>query len=361
MTFSHKNGIIISRALSEYIEYCLYKRLRDIDKLNASEFVKLIKELEFKFKSEKDEDQISENFNDEQAKNFEGREGKENKEAKEEDEEIKTISDISIDNRKEDKHFAEKIEGLSEEELLEIGQKCFETIAQTFLDNKMTITRFFEPNKIQTKQINGIKYKVVKFKDFVNGLKKLKVKEFSELELECIMKIIGLNEDLNYLKLSDLAKILEDYNIQESKMGSIYELNFKELDEISLVILFALTELIKQEKIEFNKLVKDKIETIDDPQLGNILAISSKNFFTFLETIGIKLEEDTHENLVNFLSISPQNKEYLTLEKIKLSIDEFLINNELNQKALKYYSKLENEQAKISKDSFSKYILLEKK
>ena len=79
------------------------------------------------------------------------------------------------------------------------------------------------------------------------------------------------------------------------------------------------------------------------------------------KTIGIKLEEDTHENLVNFLSISPQNKEYLSLEKIKLSIDEFLINNELNQKALKYYSKLENEQAKISKDSFSKYILLEKK
>ena len=104
-----------------------------------------------------------------------------------------------------------------------------------------------------------------------------------------------------------------------------------------------MTEYLLQGRVPLYDLLEGTIKEINDNEGNPFEVISSKDFFKILEKIGIKMEENEHQNLKAFLSISSENDEYLALLSLKSAIEELATNKELNQKARKYYEEIQGE------------------
>ena len=177
------------------------------------------------------------------------------------------------------------------------------------------------------------------------------MKDISPLESACLIRVLAINEQEEYIRFNDLAQILEDYGIVEEESeedqgegkGSGQFLNFEMLDNISMVLMLALTEYLIQAKVPLyqllgNAIYKQGVKT--KARQKSVDLINSKDFFAVLEQIGVKLEEDEHENLKDFLCLDPKFKDKLYVKKIKKAIEEFAFNEELRSFARKCYAEL---------------------
>ena len=101
-----------------------------------------------------------------------------------------------------------------------------------------------------------------------------------------------------FIRVNDLSQILEDYGIvdeeseeeQTEGKGSGQFLNFEELDNISMVLMLALTEYLIQAKVPLyqllgNAIYKQGVKT--KSRQKSVDLINSKDFFAVLEKIGV--------------------------------------------------------------------------
>ena len=114
----------------------------------------------------------------------------------------------------------ENVAALNEDQMLEIAQKCFGIIAEKMQNAKITIRGLFE-GMIAKQILEGQEQEIIISSDFVNGLQKLGIEEFQELDYACLLKILSINEEENSVRVADLVQILEDYGVHEEiKQGS---------------------------------------------------------------------------------------------------------------------------------------------
>ena len=91
-------------------------------------------------------------------------------------------------------------------------------------------------------QIEGQDVEVIGTEDFINGLTKLGLKDLQTIEYACLVKLLSLNDEETLLRINDLEQILKDYGITDENTENPKEkkkLNTEQLDEISIVLLFA--------------------------------------------------------------------------------------------------------------------------
>ena len=102
--------------------------------------------------------------------------------------------------------------------------------------------------KIKNKVRNGKNMEVVSTEQFIKAINSLGVKQFSSLEYSCLVKVLCTDESEKFIKLTDFTQILEDYGIQEhakiKKDKSKKTLDFSKLDQLSMILLLALTEYL---------------------------------------------------------------------------------------------------------------------
>lgn len=240
---------------------------------------------------------------------------------------------------------------VSEDQIVEIAQKAFYTLAQAMIEKKTT-ARELLGNKIMRARVEGEEMEVVPSQDFTDAIHSLGVHNLQPLEYACLVKILATDETEKFVKISDLVLILADYNIrdeQDNAPGKAKKtgLDFSKLDQFSMILLLALTEyLIKSDTPLYDLFGSAiyKLPVKTKTKVKNIEVMDSANFFQVLATIGIEIEENEHEELKKFLSLNANHyPDKISVKKLKDSIEQFAFNEELIRKAHECYEALMEE------------------
>eukprot|EP00826_Nyctotherus_ovalis_P052660 TRINITY_DN6724_c0_g3_i1.p1 TRINITY_DN6724_c0_g3~~TRINITY_DN6724_c0_g3_i1.p1 ORF type:complete len:735 (+),score=247.57 TRINITY_DN6724_c0_g3_i1:360-2564(+) len=321
---------------TDYILLTMYKERRDVRELHYENFIDHLGKLltEMGFYTESDEHRESQNDyspSSEEAKN---------------------------------KQMLSESE-LNEEQTITIVQKCFTTIAETVLGQGIKIEALFK-GETRKREVNGESVELVLPETFFGKMKEVGVHEFSSVEKQCISKLLAANETEKGFRISDLTKIMDDYNALDTEENITKEMRFEELDKVSMVILLALTEYMIGSKISlydlFGPAIHKQPVQIDDAEI-ELDIINSSDFFSTLNSIGIEISETENENLHRFLCIDPKYTGKFSLDKLKVAIEEFGTNKELRIHARQCYQDLVDEEQlqEESKKEYSKPLINRKK
>jgi len=239
--------------------------------------------------------------------------------------------------------FTEEEVDIGEEKVIEIAQNSLMKIAEKMKARDVSLMDLYG-NKLRTHGEDG---KVLTVNDFFEGLGTFGIKTIDSTEYACLVKVLSLQDDERYIKFEYLIEALNDYGIT-TNIGSAKEkvLDFEAMDDISMIIMFALTEYLKKSNItlhEFlgHKIYKQKVQTKSSKK--NVEVVDLKDFFESIEIIGVSLEDKEHEALANFLCIDPAHKDKLAISKIKKTLEEFATNQELKHRAMNCYEEMANE------------------
>ena len=291
------------------------------------------------------------------------KEGKEAPKSEEEIIEADNVDEIAkndeLTEKKEEKSLKPKsnslilnqdVANMDEEEMLNLAQKCFISIANKLKEKNLYFYKFFN-KKVKPIDSEGETFDIISPSDFIQGLKELKVDSFSENELKCIIKVLAMDESEKYLKVQDIVQILEDYGIKDPvdeekrKANSIYDVNFDNVDKVTLVLLLALTEYLIKAKVPLYSLMQSKINVIKDKSNGKeVEIIKTKDFYNILNEIGINIDDSEHDNLNSFLALNSSDISTLSMIKLKKAIEEIATNEELNSLARNCYAELVGEE-----------------
>jgi len=241
-------------------------------------------------------------------------------------------------------------ENITEEEMINISQKAFYRLAETMRMAKVTARQLYHNNIIK-QRFNGEDIEIIETNDFINGIQSLGIEDFQVLEYGCLIKVLALDENEEYIKLSDLILILEDYGIHEeetnneeqAELTNKEKLDLRKLDSISMIVLMELTESLINADTPLYPLFGKAIQkvTVDEK---SIELINAKDFFDTLANIGLVVEEGIHEPLVDALGL-PQIKSAISVDKLKSAIEQFATDEALRKQAQEHYEELMNKGA----------------
>ena len=253
----------------------------------------------------------------------------------------------SSTNKKSQKE--NELENFSEDEIVSLVQKCFSEIAEKMLAKGLTPKTLFK-DKIYTKVIDGVKQELISPNDFNQLINKIGVRDLETLERNCINKMLAASETEEGFKVGDLIQILEDYGNEENpdkdQDDKDEELNFKDLNKTSMVLLLVLSEYTANSNIPLEKIFESVIYKqpvqIEDEEL-EIDILNSSGFFKIINDLGIETEPNQHDNLNNFLCIDQSYQNKFSLDKLNMAIEEFKTNDNLRETAKQYYQEFIDE------------------
>ena len=304
------------------IDYCaliLYKESKNIGRLPYNHLFNVFKDMEGGGETDRKKEENEEK----------NEECEEKKEEKNEEYEEKFDPD-------------EKCVDINEDEMIEIAQKCFNKIAEKLVANKLSIQDLFK-DVISEVKVEDEVIKVIKSEDFLNGIKKLEIQDFNEIDQACLQKVLASNEDEGFIRVADLNQILEEYAGQNDGDSGKKQMNFEELDKVSLVLMLGLAEYLVKANANLYSLFEQAISkfTIEKGEKKkDVDAMESKDFFGILCKIGLKTEDEEHENLKKFLCLGEPYSDKISVKKLKKAIVQFATNEELREIAQKSYFEL---------------------
>ena len=245
---------------------------------------------------------------------------------------INSIDSKSKKDNEEDEFNIEKFGKMTEEELMLILQKIFTKINMKVIALGKPIEEIFADSTF-TKVINKKSTKVITMKDFLRICDEKLEAKINPIEKSCFTKMMSLEGNEDLIKIKDFERIMKEFDNGSDDEGSEKgDLEFKDLDSVSLVIMFALTEYMMNSKIDLYKLFRPHIYQqeieVEDHEF-KIDLLDSKDFFDTLNKIGISIQEKEHDNLKAFLCIDPEYPDKLVIKKLKMAIEEFAVNETL--------------------------------
>ncbi len=239
-------------------------------------------------------------------------------------------------------------EEITEDQMIEIAQRCFSSIAEKMKKKNVTIAGLFK-DAIYKKTVDGEEVDLIAPNDFLSGLKNLGIADLQGRDYQCLVKMLAANDADQGFRVKDLMQILEDYGIHEEGTDDdlAKDMQFDDLDKVSMVLLLALTEYLINAKVPlydlFGEAIYKQPVQVDDNEL-EVDIINSEEFFKVLNKIGINTEEKEHDNLKSFLCIDPSYLDKFSVDKLKAAIEEFAMNEDLRKRAQDCYQELVDEE-----------------
>eukprot|EP00826_Nyctotherus_ovalis_P015584 TRINITY_DN14442_c0_g1_i1.p1 TRINITY_DN14442_c0_g1~~TRINITY_DN14442_c0_g1_i1.p1 ORF type:complete len:415 (+),score=115.81 TRINITY_DN14442_c0_g1_i1:48-1247(+) len=233
---------------------------------------------------------------------------------------------------------------LNEQQFIEIAQIAFEAIAHYLTENGHDIRSFFG-SSIAQNNVEGKQTDVVDTDIFLEKLQEMRIEGLNELHQACIVKVLTVSDNDSLINIEDLAQILKGYEAADN----VYEeslVDYEKLDEVSMVVLLALTEYLVKENIPLYDLFDDYIcavaVTDTEGMTKTLEVIEVKGFLKVMQEIGIKVEDGWYGNLQELLA-ADNHKDKINLDKLKDCIKKFATDEQLREKAHKHYMKLQSE------------------
>eukprot|EP01022_Parablepharisma_sp_SALTPOND_P000636 TRINITY_DN1035_c0_g1_i1.p1 TRINITY_DN1035_c0_g1~~TRINITY_DN1035_c0_g1_i1.p1 ORF type:complete len:1060 (+),score=190.11 TRINITY_DN1035_c0_g1_i1:97-3180(+) len=347
----------------EYVILSMYKASRDVERLPTGEMVKLFKELSMRSTEEIEyvEDEHPEVLKSDEEVPEEVGEKKDGPEIIEEP--IKE----SIGEKEEEKHrlpvsqsvpqeqssnplvAAGSIE-LTEEEVIETAQKVFAEVAEKLQAANLTPKKLFEAVTFKEQTEEG-EEELIPSEDFLKGIEDLGVPAISPKSQQCILKVLAATEDEKFIRLTDFVQVMDDYagmvqSYKEESAKKVFPMKIHELDKISMVVMLALAEYLHKENINVQdvfagKTCKKSVKT--KTKRKEIEILQSEDFFKVLHEIGIKTEDEEHENLKAFLQLDPNYPDKIHMRKLVKAVKVFSENEEVRDYARECYQELVSE------------------
>ena len=326
----------------EYVTLSMYRASRDIYHLPTGEMGKLFKQLGLSAKETNEEQPIKSagDENKEEAEIAEEVEGK-----KEEEEEVKEGQEKneddyepefegdankkkhipvsqSVPDEKSNNALEPKEESIGEDQIIEIAQKCFGEIAETMHTKGITVRKLFGDATYKEQTEEG-EEELINSADFIKILHELGI-EINEVAEHCLLKVLAATSEEKFIRIADFVQVMDDYGAlektkEEEGKEHNFPMNLNELDKVSMVIMLALSEYLKKEKLVaqdlfasavYKQLVKTRT------QQKSVDLINSADFFKVLHDIGIKTEDTEHENLKLFLCLDASYPDKLQVKKL---------------------------------------------
>jgi hypothetical protein len=190
------------------------------------EYEKIIKLVEagkgIKDHSKNTDDILDDNYSDDYGNDFE--EAK-NSEKLEESNEHKV--NVSAPKESEPQQPTGGDEGeldeeIDDEQMISIAENCLIRIAEELLNKKMTIRQLFKGEIIE-EEIEGEKIELLFPTSILDGIQKLGINEFSDLENACLINILAKPQLENTILLDELIDIMENLGIPEDAMSQADE------------------------------------------------------------------------------------------------------------------------------------------
>jgi hypothetical protein len=242
---------------------------------------------------------------------------------------------------------------IDEEKMAKITQSLFVRIAKKALAKGVSLQELYGPKLIR-EEVQGEVFELMSSDDFIAGLQSLGIDNLQPLERACLIKVLAVSEDERFIKFDDLMEILSEYGIglaseptllkkTESKVDTETIIDFNKLDNISVIIMFALNEYLSRidlplERFLGNKIHKQTVQMKSSKKTVDL--INSEDFFEILEEIGVGIEDKEYMNLQTLLCIDSTYKDKLSIDKIRKVIDEFNSNDNFRNKALEFYKEM---------------------
>jgi len=249
----------------------------------------------------------------------------------------------SIEHLKETPNEAENIQNkgviknkLSEDQIVEIAQGMFSQIAEQMVKKGLDISELFAPliREVEDEE-------VILTQDFLKVIESLEIQSLDKLKCECLVKVLAVNDKQEFIKLDDFMEIMSNFAVtgvpgENSRMAFLIMQN---MNAASMILMFALTEFIIKNNVPLYDIFGTAIrkEVIEDKAIE---FIKSAEFFSILTKIGLESDEADYENLKKFLCISKDKPNTIELDKLKETINEFAINDKLQEAVSEYYKQL---------------------
>ena len=309
-------------------------------------------------KEQKNEEAQNEEVQNEEAnydENFEDEESKpvsKPHEPEKQNEEVEEKKEEKPQKEKKQPHKkvkseAKDYENINEEQMIEIAQNCFQVIAEKLMEKKLNIHSLFQ-GKITKEKIDDEVHEVLTGEIFMNGIQELCMDKFQEIDYACLIKVLTVNEEGKFIRVNDLTQILHDYGVidENEPKKEKSKLNFEKLDQISMVLMLALTEYLVKANVPlntlFDKVIKKEPKESSPNKMVEYVMVS--DFFEVLQKIGIQLGESEDTTLNQFLCFDGGDPNKISVKKLKAAIEEFAFNEELREIAHKCYEEIIGEE-----------------
>ena len=236
----------------------------------------------------------------------------------------------------------------NEKLMIEIAQKAFTEISEKLLLQSMSIRQFFN-DYIEERDIKNERMEVISVKAFTDGLKRMGIEDLSTKDIDCLIHVLSIDEEnADFLKIDDLEQIINEYNNASANEKPVMKENAslpaEGMDEISLVVMYALNQQLINEQSSLRKLLGENIfkqpVKVGNEKEKNIEAIKSEDFYVALDQVGIKIDPKELSNLKELLCIAPEYPDIFMVRKIERLLSEFSNNEELRQAAQKCYENI---------------------
>jgi len=251
------------------------------------------------------------------------------------------------------KKFDEDDSIIDEEKATQITQSLFVRIAKKALAKGVSLSELYGPKLIR-EEVQGEVFELISSDDFIAGLKTLGIDNLQPIECACLIKVLAASEDERFIKFDDLMEILSEYGIglasepilpkkNEVKTNTEISIDFDKLDNVSVIIMFALSEYLSKIDLSLERFLGTKIQkqTIQmKSSKKTVDLINSEDFFEILDEIGVGIEDKERMNLQTILCIDSAYKNKLSINKIKKVIDEFNTNEKFRTKAFNFYKEI---------------------
>ncbi len=314
----------------------------------------------------------------------------------------------SVPDEKSQNPLEPNVETLSEEQIIEVAQKCFGDIAELMKENGLSARDMF---KDVLYKAEGEADELIEVGDFLKIVRGLGLEQLQDRDEQCLVKVLAATEDEKYIRLADFVQVIEDYGVSDQKKshdavgeaeaegeaeqepeqeqqepeaekaedeapegepeaeepnpegqedqkesavpegespeGHKFPLHIQELDSVSMVVMLALAEYLKKEKTTVHELFGPAIykQMVKTKTKQKSLDIlNSADFFRALHDIGIKTEDSEHENLRLFLCLDPSYPDKIHVKKLLKVLEQFATNEELRDYAHGCYQDLVSEE-----------------
>lgn len=130
--------------------------------------------------------------------------------------------DVETEKSKDQHDSQDEDAEIDDEQMITIAENCLIRIAEELLSKDMTVRQLFE-GEILAEEIEGQKIELLFPTSFLDGIQKLGITDFSDLENAWLMNVLAKPQLENTILLDELIDIMENLGIPDGEGGQVQQ------------------------------------------------------------------------------------------------------------------------------------------
>lgn len=279
---------------------------------------------------------------------------------------MKKMTQPKDDDDQENESDEDEDAEIDEEEMIDVAEKIFVRMASQMFDMKVSVRSAFKDH-IFPVEVNNETLELISPMGFLEGVKTLGIDDLREIEVTYLLKVLSKSELDGAIMLEELLQIMANFGLFDEdgegevegegegegdvegeeedqtdnspgqglesspestkKAGKkkknagidLTKLDNESIEIMAMLMLYCIKNGITAHKVFEEVLFLQNIKSKSKHQTVEIM--KAADFYKTLAENHIRQSEDPHDNLQDFLQLSPNFPELLTLKAIKKTLE----------------------------------------